>query len=674
MTSRKCTILTLTGLLGLVSIAFAQNDPSYSLYLTRVAAAEAFLQLNKISTARQYLDACDSTYRDYEWHFLHAALDQSKKAITGQGVEAFNDIKVSPDGQTFAVAASDSTIHLYAYPSLELIARLEGHAGSVSTLAFNDDGRLLASGGRDHAVIVWDLETHKPLWKNDRTFSRGIYQVRFSPDNKTLGVVSWELLTEPSTRVAGFAELLDASSGESLRHIYTEPHPAAGIVFNNGGETCIVSCWGQITFAYDTRTGEELWKYDLSGPEEYNSFHSIDISPDGTKVLLGSTDHRIHILDAQNGKLLQRIEPWLGHSATIKAVNYSLDGKVFASAGEDQTIYVWNATDNSRSYRLIGHTGTVTSLCWLGDGHHLLSSSADGTVRLWDTDDLFERQYDVCDNGPWQAPVNGDGSLFAAGCSDEHMVVYKTATGKPFANLGEQNALAADMSADGKLLVTASFDGIVRIWDIQKGVQTRTLEGHTGRIDGIVYLDKKDLIVSVGDTTLRVWSRKTGKILKLLSLTHTPFRINGSPDEQYVYVGYNDGLVERYRVSDWTVAATYEGGGDLYEMNISPDGKWLGVFRGISIEIWNTHTGKLEHVFEGHERAGYAIAFSPDSRYLITGSYDQTFRLWNLITGNCTLTYHGYQEIIYTTRFLDDHRLFIGSADGIMRYYDFGSR
>jgi tricorn protease-like protein len=222
----------------------AQNNTNegYKLYITQVATAEAFLQLNKISTATAYLNATEEQYRDIEWKFLNSFLNQNKKSVTKQGVSSFTDIKMSHDGKILAVAASDSLITLYSYPSLTQVKELKGHNGSVSTLAFSNDGKLLVSGGRDHKVILWEVATGKPLWENETSFSQGIYQVRFTPDNSKIGVVSWEY---PTGTVAGFAKLLDTKTGEELNKIITEPHPAAGVVFTNDGKKNVCYLLGE---------------------------------------------------------------------------------------------------------------------------------------------------------------------------------------------------------------------------------------------------------------------------------------------------------------------------------------------------------------------------------------------------------------------------------------------
>lgn len=628
------------------------------------------MQLNKIQTARTYLDACAETYRGVEWHFLDRFLDQSDRTLQHPSGGTFSDVQLSPDEQFLALCGSDSSIYLYSYPGLELLQRLRGHQGAVSTMDFSADGRRLVSGGRDHAVIVWDLQSGQAVFKNDTAFSQGIYQVRFSPDDRRLGVVSWELRTF-SPRVMGFAKILDARDGAVQQKIETEPHPAAGIVFTERGEKVIISCWGEVAACYQRTTGEEIWRYDLSDPQEYNAFHSIALSPDGKTLVLGSTDHRLHLLDAHSGALLQRIEPWQGHTKTIKAVQYTADGRWMASAGEDQSILVWDAAGPNRLFRLVGHTQAVSNLCWSNDGKHLLSVSNDGTLKLWDLSRPFEVSYEVCNYGPWQVPVSADGQYFAAPCSDEHLGIYNIRSGQQLHDMSGYKGLCGDYSKDGRYLVTADFAGVVHLWDGRDGRPIRHYSGHSGRVDGVAILDRSDLIASAGDTTLRIWDPTREEVKRIIAFPAEPFRVVAAPDEDLLYVGFDNGEIRVLRAADWQELHTFFTPAGLNEMQISPDGRYLAVFSGRQISILDADSGHLKHSLEGHEQTGYGIGFSPDSRYLISGSYDQTFKLWDLANGRCTFTFHGYQEVIYSARFLSPQELLIGTAEGRMRYYRF---
>ncbi|MBK6622356.1 MAG: WD40 repeat domain-containing protein [Saprospirales bacterium] len=656
-------------LLALLLTSSFSNPPSgksYELYLTQIAAAEAYLQLNLISAAKSYLDACPEKYRGVEWHFLNAFLDQSDKTLPAPEGQVYNCIQVSPDGSKVAVGGSDSTVTIFSFPDWKMSGKWRGHKASVSTLDFSEDGKKLVSGGRDHAVIVWDVETGQKLWENSQAFSQGIYQVRFGAGDRQIGVVSWERRSaEPW--VMGFAKVLDAASGEELQKIETEAHPAAGVVFTDGGKSLVVSCWGEVATSYELGSGSVQWKYDLSNYEEYNAFHSIDLSPDGRTILLGAADFRVHVLESASGKLLRRIEPWEGHTKLIKAVAWSRDGKWFATAGDDQTIFVWDASDYSKKYSLIGHTQTVAGLAWSDDGKALCSVSADGTLKVWDIEHPFGVAYEICDFGPWQVPVTPDGRFFAAPCSDKKMIVYDIRSGLPHIDLGPVSGLCGDLSADGKYLATSSFDGIVRLWDLENRKEIKAFEGHSARVDGVAYLNLTNQVLSVGDTTLRIWS--PGAPPRVVALPAKPFRIVLHPDETKVYISFSDKTVRTYSTENWQELATWSLNTDLQEMKISPDGNTLAAFCGKNIELWNTRSGKRKQILSGHEKSGYGVGFSPDGHYLISGSYDQTFKLWDLSKGRCTLTFHGFGDTVYSAQFINDRGILIGSAQGRVRWF-----
>jgi WD40 repeat protein len=301
MKNRISSFILIIGLSIQPAFAQVENDTEYQLYLTQIAAAEAFFQLNKISEANFYLNACDEKYRNLEWRFLKKALDQSEMSRTSPENHYYTEVKISPAGNLVAVASTDSTITLFSYPDFIISGELKGHKSSVSTLAFSNNGKKIASGGRDHTVIVWDVETKKPISTNGTSFSQGIYQLKFSPNDSLIGVVSWERIPNRPPGIFGFAKLLDATTGKEVLRIELDNHPAAGIVFTPDKENIIISTWGEISYSYNLRVNSFNWKFDLSDPKEYNAFHSIDIHPEGNLVALGSTDHRVYILDLENG-------------------------------------------------------------------------------------------------------------------------------------------------------------------------------------------------------------------------------------------------------------------------------------------------------------------------------------------------------------------------------------
>jgi WD40 repeat protein len=85
----------------------------------------------------------------------------------GPPIAAHNDeilsIALTHDGTLLATGGADKTVRLWDPATLKELAKLEGHTGHVTCVAFNADGTQLASGGTDRDVKVWDVKTHDQI-------------------------------------------------------------------------------------------------------------------------------------------------------------------------------------------------------------------------------------------------------------------------------------------------------------------------------------------------------------------------------------------------------------------------------------------------------------------------------------------------------------------------------
>jgi WD40 repeat protein len=197
---------------------------------------------------------------------------------------------------------------------------------------------------------------------------------------------------------------------------------------------------------------------------------------------------------------------------------------------------------------------------------------------------------------------------------------------------------------DGKSVVSAGDDKIVRIWDIASGKTVRTILGQVGDGD-------------------------EGKI----------FAAALSPDEHYLAVGGglaarpDYGLIRIHDFQTGQVVALLRGHTDVvHALAFSTDGRWLASGSGDNkVRVWDTAGWKPVETLNGHKDPVYAVAFSPDGKLLVSGSWDKTLRLWDRASGRPLNEMFGHQKNIHSARFSPDGRYVAsGGADGTVKLWD----
>src|SRR5262249_29036022 len=199
----------------------------------------------------------------------------------------------SHDGAILASGGRDGKVCLWDVADRRLIAPLEGHTTWVNALAFSPDGKLLASSGNDTTIRLWDLVTKqqvKRLWS---------------------------------------------------------PRTALTVV------------------------------------ADYWPLQSLAFSPDGKLLATGGGDGTIRLWDVQTVEVTALLRE---HTA-VWAVAFAPDGQSLVTGGEDGTVRVWDVTPRSDPDTLKGHKSNLSSLAFSDDGKTLaVADSLDRTVKLWDLD------------------------------------------------------------------------------------------------------------------------------------------------------------------------------------------------------------------------------------------------------------------------------------------------
>ena len=235
------------------------------------------------------------------------------------------------------------------------------------------------------------------------------------------------------------------------------------------------------------------------------------------------------------------------------------------------------------------------------------------------------------------------------------------------------------VSKDGKRALTGGTDRTIRLWDIETGKELKKLTGHTSWAWEVMFGPDEKQVFSTGslDRTARRWDLESGKELQQYKgHVYRTYGLAVTPDGKTLFTSGagseegkpNDFTIRQYEVESGKEVQQLEGHtGWVWRLAISPDGSRLASigFNDYSAKIWDTRTGKLVHDLKDiHEGANVvAVAFSPDSKTLLTGGRDSTARLWDVETGKPLTVYKGLDSAAEALAWSADGKRFL-AADG----------
>lgn len=251
---------------------------------------------------------------------------------------ALNTVAFNPNGDQLATGGRDNAVRLWDVDSGENIAILSGHSGWVTTLTYSPDGTVIASGGQDHNIWLWNTETATSL-RLIEDHQAEVKAIAFTPDGRYM---------------------VSASLDSIIR---------------------IESLGNLASVQYFENYGGAVW--------------SLAISPDGTAMAIGSNDGVIWLVGLwdESGAWLKQL---IGHQTPVTSMAWSADGKSLLSGEQNGHIRLWNVTDVRQSTTPIestilqGHLAPVMSVSFTSHESIATSTSLDGTVRLWDVGDAIQ--------------------------------------------------------------------------------------------------------------------------------------------------------------------------------------------------------------------------------------------------------------------------------------------
>ncbi|NET06825.1 MAG: hypothetical protein F6K16_19415 [Symploca sp. SIO2B6] len=547
---------------------------------------------------------------------------ETKEIATFTGhKKTITSISFSPDGKMLASGSEDDTVKLWSLDSKEdePIITFEGHEGSVTSVSFSPDGKMIASGSEDKTVKLWNLDG-KELKSLDHLYP--ISDVSFSPVSKASSQDLEQTII--SSDLSGENLRLWRSDGSLLKQI-----SVYGRKWNIEDQTIAVSnLSGLISNKIDLKLlqiDNQYKRTDISLQGHRNSVTSFSLSPNGKMLASASEDNTVKLWNLENSGFE------IHHNSN--KISFSPDGKTLASVNEGK-VKLWNL--EGKLIQTI--KGQHSSLSFSPDGKRIASASIDNTVQLWSQDGTPQAFLENFTS----IIYSKDGQTIALVKNDNTVQLFDR-DGKLLTTLkGESNSINhVEFSLDGQTLATINEDQTVKIWQ-RDGTLLSTLEEYNDSSPPTIGLSPEGgtLAIYDKDNTVKFW-RRDGTLLKTVKgYGYEGMRVSFSPDGKTLAI-LDRGKETKLAIwkLDGTLLKTIPVDSSDY-LYFSSDGKTILIITLRRREIFSSEGDTI--IIQSHGKIQFwgldgtrfntieknVEDYSPDYQIMVTRKNDRTLKLW----------------------------------------------
>lgn len=502
------------------------------------------------------------------------------------------------------------------------------HSLPVNVAKYSPSGFYIASGDQSGKVRIWDTVNREHILKNEfHPIGGPIKDIAWSPDNQRMVVVG-----EGRER---FGHVFMSETGTSVGEISGQSKPINSCDFRPNRPFRIVTGSEDNTIAVFEGPP---FKFKMTKQDHSRFVQAVRYSPTGNLFASAGFDGKVFLYDGTSSDLVGEVGA-PAHAGGVYGVSWSPDGKQLLTASGDKTAKLWDVeTRQIVSEFTMGNAVDDQQVSCLWQNNHLLTVSLSGFINYLDINNPDKPHRIVKGhNKPITVlTLSEDRTRIFTGSHDGHVTDWCAATGENnrIEGVGHGNQINS-MRVNEGMLYTCGIDDALKKVNVEGGVYTGEELKLGSQPKGMDIYKEQSLIVTA--TINNVHVIQDNRILSTLKVSYEPSSVSISSVSGQVAVGgaidYKVHIYELQGGNQLNEVKVLEQLGPITDVCYSPDGKWLvssdgnrkvvlyGLpeFEIMNKQEWGFHNAKVN-----------CVSWSPDSLLVASGSLDTSIIIWSV--------------------------------------------
>jgi WD40 repeat protein len=542
------------------------------------------------------------------------------------GRDPANDGQFSPDGTQVMVARFYGNAEIYDLSSGALRTPVLKPPPTLVKAAYCPDGRLLVTVSQTSVACIWDARSFQEIRRLPHQSQ--LWGARFSPDGLRLVTAARD----------GVARVWDLKTGLLVMALKQHTDAVHFADFSHDGRLIVTASHDATAQLWNAGNGRAV-----GAPLQHGAWVTYAaFSPDDQRLVTGCLDRKARVWETATGR---RLPPDLDHGDGVQSAEFSPDGRFILTACVDGSARLWQAENLQplAGSPVLRHGGRLTRACFSPDGHRVLTTCADGSARIWDLAGSAGM--------PLATPrfFSADGSRFLTLSTTSNSVqVWDTSSGQAVCPslILKPTIQRAVLNRDGRFLLTSSSalesegtNYLVQVWDVATGQPVGPGLCFSNALAGVSLAEQGKRLVVFNGNHVQTWNVPTGSPL-------SPPLTQKEPVSQsfFSHDGSKVATISGHEVRVWdacsgrAVFAPLTHSQPVQAAEFSPDGTYLAVGCSDNLltpcyaQVYGAANGHPTGPRLNHEAGVLSVAFSPDSRRIVTASADFTAVVWDSAT------------------------------------------